>query len=58
MVAQSGGYYGELFRGDIGVLQGDPLLPTILNVVVDAVFRHWESLMEERSGGGSSNYKA
>ena len=30
MVAWSGGYYVAPFRGEIGVTQGDPLLPTIL----------------------------
>ena len=41
MVARAGGYYGTAFWGDIGVTQGDPLSPTIFNVVVDAVVRHW-----------------
>ena len=31
--------------------QGDPLSTTIFNVVVDAVVRHWESLMVEGGGG-------
>ena len=35
------------FKGDRGVIQGDPLSPTILNVVVDAVVRHWFMLMVE-----------
>ena len=37
MVALGGGYYGTSFQGLQGVTQGDPLSPTILNVVVDAV---------------------
>ena len=38
--------------------QGDPLPPTILNVVVDAVVSHWESLLvAEREGGESSGDK-
>ena len=41
MVARAGGYYGTAFRGERGVTQGDPLPPTIFNVVVDAVVRHW-----------------
>ena len=45
MVARAVGYYGAPFRLDIGVTQGDPLLPTIFNVVVYAVIFHWESLM-------------
>ena len=41
MVARAGGYYGTDFWGERGVTQGDPLYPTIFNVVVDAVVRHW-----------------
>ena len=37
MVARAGGYYRAAFTGDRGVMQGDPLSPTIFNVVVDAV---------------------
>ena len=36
-----GGYYGKAFKGARGVTQGDPLSPTIFNVVADAVVRHW-----------------
>ena len=32
--------------------QGEPLLPTILNVVVDALVHHWESLLAEKAGRG------
>ena len=41
MVARAGQYYGKGFKGEQGVTQGDPLSPTIFNVVVDAVVRHW-----------------
>ena len=41
MVARLGGCYREAFKGDRGVTQGDPLSPTIFNVVVDALVRHW-----------------
>ena len=41
MVARAGGYYGEGFKGARRVTQCDPLSPTIFNVVVDAVVRHW-----------------
>ena len=51
MVMQAGGCYLEHFRRERGVIQGDPLLPTISNVVVDAVVIHWQSLVEEREGG-------
>ena len=40
MVARAGGYYREAFKGARGVTQGNPLSPTIFNVVVDAVVRH------------------
>ena len=41
MVARAGGYYKTAFRGERGVTQGNPLYPTIFNVVVDAVVRNW-----------------
>ena len=41
MVARAGQYYGTGFKGARGVTQGDPLSPTIFNVVVDVVVRHW-----------------
>ena len=41
MAAKAGRYYGTEFKGERGVTQGDPLSPTIFNVVVDAVVRHW-----------------
>ena len=30
-------YYGHSFRTDIGVIQGDPVSPTVFNVMVDVV---------------------
>ena len=39
MVARAGGYYGAAFKGDCGLMQGDPIYPTIFNVVVYAVVR-------------------
>ena len=44
MVARAGGYYGKGVKGRRGVTQGDPLPPTIFNVVVDLVVRHWVTL--------------
>ena len=41
MVARAGGYYGKALKWERGVTQGNPLSPTIFNVVVDAVVRHW-----------------
>ena len=56
MVVNAGGYYGLAFRRFRGMMQGDPLSPTIFNVVVDAVARHWVEVMvesaENQSGRG------
>ena len=41
MVERAGSYYGKGFKGGRRVKQGNPLSPTIFNVVVDAVVRHW-----------------
>ena len=49
MVARAGGYYGTGFKGERGVTQGDPLSPTIFNVVVDVVVRHWVTLAVEEA---------
>ena len=38
---------GEAFTGAHGMTQGDPLSPTIFNVVVDAVLQHRISVMME-----------
>ena len=45
MVARAGGYYCAPFKGFRGVTQGDPLSPTIFNVVVDAVLCHWVTVV-------------
>ena len=45
MVAKAGGYYGLDFQGFRGVTQGDPLPPTIFNMVVNVVVRHWVELI-------------
>ena len=41
MVDRVGGYYRTAFRGERDMNQGNPLSPTVFNVVVDAVFQHW-----------------
>ena len=45
MIAKVGGYFGRLFKGCRGITQGDPLFPTIFNVVMDAVICHWVTLV-------------
>ena len=47
MVARAGGYYRTAFQGACGVKQVDPLSPTIFNVVVDVVVRHWMMVIVE-----------
>ena len=47
MFAKAGGYYGSAFQGFRGVTQGDPLYPTIFNMLVGAVVRHWVEVMVE-----------
>ena len=49
-MAKSGGYYRAALTGAQGVMQGDPLTPTIFNMVVDAVVQHWVSVMVEGAG--------
>ena len=47
MVARAGGYYGTEFQGARGVTQGDLLSPTVFDVLVDVVVRHWVKLVVE-----------
>ena len=55
MVARAGRYYIEAFKGARGVTQGDPLSPTIFNVVVDAVVWHWiDGIVDETGGKGET----
>ena len=55
MVARAGGYYGTAFGGERGMTQGDPLSPTIFNVVVEAVVRHWvNGIVEEAEARGET----
>ena len=55
MLARAGGYYGEAFKGARGDTQGDPLSPTIFNVVVDAVVSHWiDGLVAETAEKGET----
>ena len=45
MVERAGSYYGKGFKGERGVTQGDLLSPNIFNMVVDAVVRHWLTIV-------------
>ena len=45
MVSRAGRYYSTAFRGERGVTQGDLISPTIFNVVVGVVVRHWVEVM-------------
>ena len=58
MVARAGGYYGTAFGGERVVTQGDLLSPTISNMVVDAVVRHWvNGIVEEAEARGETGRK-
>ena len=39
VVTKSGKYYGRPFSTGRGVTQGDPVYPTLFNIIVDAVVR-------------------
>ena len=60
MIAKAGGYYGSDFQGFRGLTQGEPVYPTIFNVEVDAVVRHWVNVMVEsadkQSGRGQERW--
>lgn len=43
VVPRQNGYYGRSFRAFCGVIQGDPVSPTLFNILVDAVVRAWKA---------------
>jgi retron-type reverse transcriptase len=45
VVAKQGGHFGMAFPATRGVMQGDIVSPTIFNIVVDAIVRHWLNLV-------------
>ena len=51
MVARTGRYDGTRFKGHRGVTQGDPLYPTIFNMVVDMVICIWKNLVAGEEAG-------
>ena len=46
MVPRQAGYFGKPFLAERGVRVGDNMSPTIFNIVIDAVVRHWEHVHE------------
>ena len=50
MVARAGGYFGVPFKGQHGVTKWQSIFPTISNMVVDAVLRHWVSVVAAMEG--------
>ena len=45
IVGRQGGYNGKPFSASRGVTQGDPVSPTIFNIMFDAIVRYWLSLV-------------
>ena len=50
-MARVGRYYRTLFKIHRGVNKGDPLPPTIFNMVVDSVICHWFTLVAGEEAG-------
>ena len=42
IVARAGHYYGYLFKGSGGVMQGNPMSSTIFNMVIDVLICQWD----------------
>ena len=51
MAERAIGYYRSPFKGFWGFTHGGPLLPNLLNIVVDAVFRHWMKIVAKEETG-------
>ena len=51
MLDQSGRYYGDPFKGNRGVLKGEPMYPAIFNMVVDTVIHHWATVVAGNATG-------
>ena len=51
IVAKAEGYSGGPIKGYQGVMQREPLPPTIFNMVVDAVICHWATLATPTEAG-------
>ena len=48
MVAWDGGHFEMVVKGHRGANQGAPIYPMIFYVVVDAVIRHWISVVADK----------
>ena len=46
MMTEDGGYFAPPLQGYCEVTQGDPLSPTIINVVVGVVIWQWATVVE------------
>ena len=51
MVARARRYFGRPFKGYHKVTQGNSLSPTIFNMVVDAIIRHWVAVVDPTKYG-------
>ena len=51
MVSRGGEYFWILFKGYRGVIQGNPLSPTVFKMVVDAVIRYWVEVVVPTEDG-------
>ena len=51
MVAKADGYFGHPFKGHRSVTQGNPLPPTVFNMVVDDIICHWVTVMTQTEAG-------
>ena len=51
IVSKSGRYFGRLLKEYQGVTQGDPLSPTIFNVVLDAIICRWVTVVMPTEAG-------
>ena len=51
MIAKAGGYFRRPFKGYRGLNQGNPMFPTISNVVMDAVIRSWVAVVAPSEDG-------
>ena len=51
IISWEGRYYSDTFTGTIGVMQVYLMSPTVFNMVVEAVIRHWDTVVEINVSG-------